>query len=289
MIVRKSKGLGERHQRILEFLQQYQRENKYPPSIREIGESSGITSTSVVNYYLDELEKKGLIERQRKVSQGFRISLPASSEIPGEVPKLREIEISPKVFISYAREDLGVAKQIYTFLKQNNLTPWLDKINLLPGQEWELEIQKAIESSDYVLVCLSKHSVTKRGYIQKEFRKALSVLETIPDGDIYIVPIRLEECEVPSAFLARQWLDWYESDAKKKLLKVFDYPNISSRFNKKSTAAKFNDHREYIIDALNSDKSIDEIISNLIFVYDLRPSQAEKIYNECYKDLFDNV
>ncbi len=38
MMVRKSKGLGERHQRILEFLQVYQHENKYPPSIREIGE-----------------------------------------------------------------------------------------------------------------------------------------------------------------------------------------------------------------------------------------------------------
>jgi repressor LexA len=74
MMVRKSKGLGERHQRILDFLQVYQRENKYPPSIREIGEKTGITSTSVVNYYLDQLEKKGLIERDRKISRGVRLA-----------------------------------------------------------------------------------------------------------------------------------------------------------------------------------------------------------------------
>ena len=74
MMVRKSKGLGERHHRILEFLQQYQRENRYPPSIREIGEKTGITSTSVVNYYLDQLEKKGLIERDRKISRGVRLA-----------------------------------------------------------------------------------------------------------------------------------------------------------------------------------------------------------------------
>ena len=74
MMVRKSKGLGERHQRILEFLQVYQHANKYPPSIREIGEKTGITSTSVVNYYLDQLEKKGLIERDRKISRGVRLS-----------------------------------------------------------------------------------------------------------------------------------------------------------------------------------------------------------------------
>ena len=73
-MVRKSKGLGERHQRILDFLQDYQRENKYPPSIREIGEKTGITSTSVVNYYLDQLEKKGMIERDRKISRGVRLS-----------------------------------------------------------------------------------------------------------------------------------------------------------------------------------------------------------------------
>ena len=73
MMVRKSKGLGERHQRILDFLQTYQHENKYPPSIREIGLKTGITSTSVVNYYLDQLEKKGLIERDRKISRGVRL------------------------------------------------------------------------------------------------------------------------------------------------------------------------------------------------------------------------
>lgn len=74
MMVRKSKGLGERHQKILDFLSEYQRENRYPPSIREIGEKTGISSTSVVNYYLDQLEKKGLIERDRKISRGVRLS-----------------------------------------------------------------------------------------------------------------------------------------------------------------------------------------------------------------------
>jgi repressor LexA len=74
MMVRKSKGLGERHQKILDFLTEYQRENRYPPSIREIGERTGISSTSVVNYYLDQLEKKGLIERDRKISRGVRVA-----------------------------------------------------------------------------------------------------------------------------------------------------------------------------------------------------------------------
>lgn len=74
MMVRKSKGLGERHQKILDFIQDYQRKRKHPPSIREIGESCGISSTSVVNYYLDQLEKSGHIERDRKISRGLRVT-----------------------------------------------------------------------------------------------------------------------------------------------------------------------------------------------------------------------
>jgi len=91
MMVRKSKGLGERHQRILDFLLEYQHENKYPPSIREIGEKTGITSTSVVNYYLDQLEKMGKIERDRKISRGVRLSGTNSSTETFRIPILGPI------------------------------------------------------------------------------------------------------------------------------------------------------------------------------------------------------
>lgn len=73
MMVRKSKGIGERHQKILGFIEEYQRKHKHPPSIREIGEHCNISSTSVVNYYLDQLEKEGLLERDRKISRGMRL------------------------------------------------------------------------------------------------------------------------------------------------------------------------------------------------------------------------
>jgi repressor LexA len=92
MMVRKSKGLGERHQKILDFLSEYQRENKYPPSIREIGEKTGISSTSVVNYYLDQLEKKGMIERDRKISRGVRLAgFNGSADIMLRIPVLGPI------------------------------------------------------------------------------------------------------------------------------------------------------------------------------------------------------
>lgn len=72
MMVRKSKGLSERHIKILTLLEKYS-DKGYPPSIREIGEQTGITSTSVVNYYLEQLEKWGYIERDRRISRGLRV------------------------------------------------------------------------------------------------------------------------------------------------------------------------------------------------------------------------
>jgi len=72
MMVRKSKGLSDRHHKILDLLQKHA-EKGYPPSIREIGEQTGITSTSVVNYYLEQLEKWGFIERDRRISRGLRV------------------------------------------------------------------------------------------------------------------------------------------------------------------------------------------------------------------------
>jgi repressor LexA len=70
MMAKRRKGLSERHKKILAVLERYQNETGYPPSIREIGKQTGISSTSVVNYYLNQLEEEGYIERDRKISRG---------------------------------------------------------------------------------------------------------------------------------------------------------------------------------------------------------------------------
>lgn len=84
MMVRKSKGLSDRHFKILDFLGSHQ-DKGYPPSIREIGEQTGISSTSVVNYYLEQLEKWGYIERDRRISRGVRVVPEKLAEIASTV------------------------------------------------------------------------------------------------------------------------------------------------------------------------------------------------------------
>ncbi len=65
--------LSTRQQAILDFIRDFSSSSKYPPTIREIGKSVGISSTSVVNYNLNILERKGLIERDRDVSRGIKL------------------------------------------------------------------------------------------------------------------------------------------------------------------------------------------------------------------------
>ena len=75
-MARKSEGLGKRHKLILEFLSAFQAENGYSPSIREIGESIGVRSTSLVDYYLKQLEGKGYITREQHISRSICLLKP---------------------------------------------------------------------------------------------------------------------------------------------------------------------------------------------------------------------
>src|ERR1700757_1841530 len=68
-----SKKLSERQKNILKYIEDYVDERGYPPSIREIGDKVGISSTSVVDYNLRVLEREGRIRRDREVSRGLEL------------------------------------------------------------------------------------------------------------------------------------------------------------------------------------------------------------------------
>lgn len=67
-------NLSDRQRRMLEFIIDFVNDNEFPPTIREIGEQVGISSTSVVNYNLAKLEELGLISRRKEVSRGLSLN-----------------------------------------------------------------------------------------------------------------------------------------------------------------------------------------------------------------------
>lgn len=139
----------------------------------------------------------------------------------------------PKVFISYAKENLVAARRLYDELSQLGAKPWLDVENLLPGQSWKLAIEEAIKKSDFIIFLLSPESVNKRGFVQKELKYAIDVLDEFPVGDIYIIPVRLSECQPRhSRIRDLQWVDLFP-DWGKAITKISKTLELSLKVSPK--------------------------------------------------------
>ncbi len=96
---------------------------------------------------------------------------------------------------------------------------WLDKEKLLPGADWELEIRRAVRESDVVVVCLS-NQFNQAGFRQKEVRLALNTAMEKPEGEIFIIPARLEECDSPESLRKWHWVDLFEDDGHEMLMRA---------------------------------------------------------------------
>ncbi len=128
------------------------------------------------------------------------------------------------IFLSYAREDEGIATKLYHDLSGAGLSIWFDKVSLRPGQRWKQEIKRAIRQCRYFIALLSSNSVSKKGYIQKELYEALELLDEYPESETFIIPVRIEDCK-PSHLKLHdlQWVDLFPSYQKgiTELLSIF--------------------------------------------------------------------
>jgi hypothetical protein len=115
-----------------------------------------------------------------------------------------------RVFLAYALEDRRMVQLLYDELQNAGFEPWMDTAKLLPGQNWPRAIQRAIEVADFVLINFSHRSVEKRGHFQAELRYALDLANQVPIEDIFLVPVRLSDCEVPREIAERtQYVDLF--------------------------------------------------------------------------------
>ena len=131
-----------------------------------------------------------------------------------------------RIFLAHATEDKDEVRELHSRLKAVGLDPWLDEIDLAPGQNWQIEIPKAIRESEAFIACLSTRSVLKQGYVQKEFRLALNSYAEKPPGTAYLIPLRFDACEVPDLAIPDlgvnlrhiQWLDYWKPNGFEKLV-----------------------------------------------------------------------
>lgn len=120
-----------------------------------------------------------------------------------------------RVFLCHSSHDKAVVNKVYSLLNTEGwIDPWLDSKKLLPGMDWNMEIEKAVETSHIVLVFLTNNSVNKEGYIQRELRLVLDVALNMAEGTIFVIPLRLEDCELPRRLRSWQWLDYFPAEAR---------------------------------------------------------------------------
>ncbi len=126
---------------------------------------------------------------------------------------------SKRVFLCHSWVDKAAVRAVYDRLREDGADPWLDDEDLLVGQDLHTEIQKAIEASVVGVIFLSKASLAKAGYVNREIGFALDVAEEQPEGAVFVISARLEECDLPLRLRRKLAVNLFEPGGHGKLVK----------------------------------------------------------------------
>jgi hypothetical protein len=123
-----------------------------------------------------------------------------------------------KVFLCHSSDDKQKVDELYRYLRSRRIKAWIAENDLKGGQDWQAEILKALETSDAVIVCLTTNFVGKEGHLQKEMKFALDKTLEVPEGGIYLIPVRFEECEIPYVLKRYKSVDLFNKDGYQHLM-----------------------------------------------------------------------
>ena len=128
------------------------------------------------------------------------------------------------MFLSYASPDRERVAAVYEWLKGEGFDVWADYDRILPGQDWNYEITRALNRTRIVLAFVSQNSVERRSYLQKELRLALEKRLEMLGGDIYLIPVMFDdETPVPDELKAIQAIRISDARFHKRLSDALTY------------------------------------------------------------------
>jgi hypothetical protein len=141
-----------------------------------------------------------------------------------------------RLFLSHASEDKPLIRDLYTRLKAIGLEPWLDEIDLVPGQNWKDTIQRQIQQSDYFLACLTSNS-GKAGFLRKEFEYALERYAVRRSNNISLIPVKLSPSDIPDIQISSvtlrdfHWLEYWIEGGVEKIIQIIRKQNQFTVFS----------------------------------------------------------
>lgn len=161
---------------------------------------------------LSKFRRSSEVRQERR--EAFRAKL--VNHVNMELKQAREMQ---HVFISYCHENMSIVDRLYGELTACGIKVWLDKNELVPGTAWKQAIQQAIHQGDFFIACFSKEFVARaQTYMGEELTLAIEKLRERPFDRIWLIPVRLDDCEIPDIAIGGgetlrdlQYVDLYES------------------------------------------------------------------------------
>lgn len=137
---------------------------------------------------------------------------------------------SPIVYLSYHQADTERVKEIYSTLSAAGYRPWMAERDLLPGMAWQSSINEAIQRAGYFLAILSEVSVNDdSSFTQQEWRNAVKIAAELPAGQIYLIPVRLDDVSLPLSLSHIQAVDLFNNDGWDRLLQAMRPDTLVNR------------------------------------------------------------
>ena len=124
------------------------------------------------------------------------------------------------LFLAYSHQDRATARSIYAMLRGSGYRVWMDEQDLVPGQFWHKEIDKAIRVSDVTLVLVSEAAINEKGYWSKELDMILRKLREKQGPTV--IPVRLDRSKPPDSLSRLQWIDYFGADGPDRLIQAVE-------------------------------------------------------------------
>jgi hypothetical protein len=126
----------------------------------------------------------------------------------------------PLVFLAYSHQDRQAARAIYALLRGSGYPVWMDEQDLLPGQFWHAEVNKAIQQSEVTVLLVSASTTMEKGFWSKELEIILA--KSRQKKRHMIIPVRLDQSKPPDALRHIHWIDYFEPDGPDRLVRALE-------------------------------------------------------------------
>ncbi len=186
-------------------------------------------SDMAVDVFVKELRERFEAQAQSSVRQGSPKANGAPPEEGKEAAATQQASTmddlsddSPSIFICHASEDKETAMRIWQRLREAGMNPWIDKEGIRGGDQWDQLLEKQIKGVDYFLVVQSNALAAKgkqKSYVNKEIKLALEERLKFPDQITFILPVKIEQCELREEFSTWQCTDLTDFSNIENLLK----------------------------------------------------------------------